>query len=322
MILARHAEALFWAGRQLERAEHVTRAVDVCNRNAMHHRQNRALAEWLLLVEALGLNQQFKEADLPMESPAIVGFLFADGSNAGSVVSSVSQLRENFRTVRDRVPVELWEEANRLYLSLHRNNAMQPLHTEPFELFSSVRRGCQAMTGVVAEAMPRDEGYAFFVIGRMVERAIMTCRMIRFGVLDEHDVFDASTLLRMVSSLQAYRRHEGYDDDSMSLAAFLLQAEEVPRSVLSCLRQADSRLEPLQARAPGIAPARRVSGRMRSLLEFGDVEGSLEHDAGTYVMEVEAELVQLGSAISGHAFNPGHSPVLHAQFVRPGSEPT
>ena len=36
MILARHAEALYWAGRQLERAETTTRALDVVGRNSMH----------------------------------------------------------------------------------------------------------------------------------------------------------------------------------------------------------------------------------------------------------------------------------------------
>ena len=320
MILARHAEALFWAGRQLERAEHVTRAVDVTSRNAMHHPQNRALAEWLLLLDALGLSKQFKDAGAPMQSRGVIEFLFAAPENPGSVVSAVHQLRENFRTVRDRVPVELWEEANRLHLSLSGVHAMAPLHVEPFELFSSVRRGCQAMTGVVAEAMPRDEGYAFFVIGRMVERSIMTCRMVRFGVLDEHHVFDASTLLRMVSSLQAYRRSEGYDDDPVSLAAFLLTAEAVPRSVLSCLQQADGRLESLLVQAPGIAPARPVAGRVRSMLEFGDVDGELESDPASYLLQIESELVQLGQVIASHAFYPGHAPLLHAQFVLPGSE--
>ena len=36
MILARHAEAVFWAGRHLERTEHTTRMLDIVTRDAMH----------------------------------------------------------------------------------------------------------------------------------------------------------------------------------------------------------------------------------------------------------------------------------------------
>ena len=73
-------------------------------------------------------------------------------------------------------------------------------------------------------------------------------------------------------------------------------------------------------RKPGIAPARQVSGRVRSMLEFGDVDGELESDAASYLLQIESELVQLGQVIASHAFYPGHAPLLHAQFVLPGSE--
>ncbi|MGI9622526.1 MAG: alpha-E domain-containing protein, partial [Acidimicrobiales bacterium] len=239
MILARHAEALFWAGRQLERAESTTRALDVVGRNAMHHRHPRARSEWRSLLDVFGLAAMFDA--LPhvrdVDQDTVAEFLFASPDNPGSVVASVAQLRENLRTVRDRVPVELWEEANRLHLQLHAQDALDPLQAAPFELFSSVRRGCQAMAGVAAEAMARDEGYSFVDMGRMLERSIITCRIIRFGLLGDSPDFDASTVLRLASSLQAYRRFAGYHDDPETLASFLLATEDLPRSVLACQRR-------------------------------------------------------------------------------------
>lgn len=381
MILARHAEALYWAGRLLERSEHATRALDVVVRNTMHYRMPRALAEWRLLLDVFALAYRYRDAggafgrDLDRER--VADFLFADADNPGSVVSSVRQLRENVRAVRDRVPVELWEATNRLHLDLAATDAVGLLQEGPYQLFSSVRRGCQAISGVVAEAMPRDDGFIFFDSGRMIERSITTCRVVQFGLIApardrggapgpdgfglafgdganaapgsggfapspspipgpgtdpaptpafdddaalEGAVFDHSILLRLVTSLQAYRRMIGYDEDPAALAEFLLRAEPVPRSVLYCLRRVGGHLDGLQAAAPGLAPARQICGRVRSLLEFGDVERSLADEPADYLMGIEAGVISLGDSIA-RAFNPVHAPDQHSQFVRPGTGP-
>lgn len=365
MILARHAEALYWAGRQLERSEHATRALDVVVRNTMHYRMPRALAEWKLLLDVFALSYRYRAGGGLLDRERVADFLFADADNPGSVVSSVRQLRENIRAVRDRVPVELWEEANRLHLDLAATDAVGLLQEGPYQLFSSVRRGCQAISGVVAEAMPRDDGFVFFDSGRMIERSITTCRVVQFGLVApardrdnalgpdgtgpaaatpadpagaaaapgdgasskgavfddaavEGAVFDHSILLRLVTSLQAYRRMVGYDEDPTALAAFLLRAEPVPRSVLSCLRRVGAHLDALQAAAPGLAPARQICGRVRSLLEFGDVERSLAEEPADYLTGIEAGAISLGDSIA-RAFNPVHAPDQHTQFVRPGA---
>ncbi len=343
MILVRHAEALYWAGRQLERSEHTTRALDVVARDTAHFGMPRGLDEWEtlldvfgladvaiggvdlsgyvweLLLDMLGLADGFRATGADIDRVPVADFLFADAANPGSVLSSVRQMRENVRAVRDRVPVELWEQVNRLHLDLDAVDTSQLLREGPYELFSSVRRSCEAIAGVVAEAMPRDEGYTFFDSGRMIERSILTCRVIRCGLLSPKRGFDPAVVLRLSSSLQAYRRMVGYDDSRSALAAFLLRAEPVPRSVLSCLRRVDRHLDALQAQAPVTAPARRACGRIRSLLEFGDMERSLSDDPAGYLLEVEAGVTDLGDTIAAHAFNPVGSFGLHAQFVRPGS---
>ncbi len=320
MILARHAEALFWAGRQLERAEHTARALDLVSRNAMHVPNHRARSEWRLLLESLGAEQEFSKRGRAPDSQPIARFLFDDPDNGGSVVSSVRLLRENVRTVRDRVPVELWEEVNRLHLELEAlSDPDSPPH-EAFETYSSVRRGCQTITGVVAEAMPRDEGYAFLVLGRMIERAITTCRLLRTTTTSPSTLFDVAAVARLASSLQAFRRAEGYSDDRLALAVFLLRSEDVPRSVLSCLRRAEERLEPLLGLAPGLGPARQICGRLRSMLEFGDLDGEFQAEFGRFVVDLEDDLATMADLVSTHAFKPAQSPALHVQYVRPGSQ--
>ena len=318
MILARHAEALFWSGRLLERSEHTTRMLDVATRDAMHFQPSDTQPEWQLLLRVVALDQAFTSNGGTPEAVSVPRFLVVDRTNSGSVARSVEQLRENIRTVRDRVPVELWEEANRLHLSLVEVDDVLP--DEPFELYSMIRRRCHALSGIVAEAMPRDEGFAFLVLGRMIERAIIVSRTVRFLVLGPAHTLDEGSILRTVSSLQAYRRRPRQGGDRYTLATFLLDADHVPRTVLSCLRRADGRLQRLRQGAPGLDPAAMVCGRVRSQLEFGPVEQELRQDHERLLLHIEYELNSFAAAIADYAFDPAQIPAMHAQFIRPGAD--
>lgn len=319
MILARHAEALFWAGRQLERTEHTTRVFDIASRASMHHRPGEAEHEWLRVLATLGLGTAFDETSIEPNAATVGEFVFSDPSNTGSVVAAAGQLRDNIRIVRDRVPVELWEESNRLHMLLGDPTEVAKLETQPFELFSEVRRSCQTLTGAIAETMPRDEGHSFLRVGRMIERTSMLCRLIRLAVLAEDASDDPAVVLRMTATLQGYRRHHGYNDHPITVAMFLLVARDSPRSVLSCLRQAEEVLAALADTAPGLQPARRLAGRLRSDLEFDPLELQLAQEGPDRMLKLEVDLAVLADTITLNAFDPAHSSVLTTQFVRPGT---
>lgn len=317
MILARHAEATFWAGRHLERAEHTTRMLDIATRDSMHFPASPIQPEWERLLDVMAATPAFLDAGLPADGTNVAQFLVIDRTNDGSVTSSVVQLRENIRTVRDRVPVELWEEANRLLLAI--NEVGEKLPAEPFELYSTIRRRCHALSGIVSEAMPRDEAFTFLVLGRMIERAIICTRTVRYLVLHPGHTLDEGAVLRTVASLQAYRRRSSQGGDAYSLAAFLLQADDVPRTVLSCLRRADGRIQRLiHGTSSGLAPAAMVCGRLRSHLEYTNAEQELRDDAAPLLDRIEGELTGLTSAIADYAFDPALIPDMQSQFVRPG----
>ena len=188
MILARHAEALLWTGRYLERAETTSRCLNYAANSITHLRADEARAEGELMVRTLGLQEEL-EAVGPLESqPQLVAFLLSDTDNPGSVVSAVIAVRENLRSVRDRIPIELWEEANGLYLRFpflgHANAAPAGLH----EVLLMVRRACLAISGILNEGMRRDEGHAFVVVGRMLERSIFTVGLLEASHSDARGV--------------------------------------------------------------------------------------------------------------------------------------
>jgi len=305
MILARHAEALFWAGRYLERAEGTARKLEVTTRAAMHLEPELAASAWQVLIEGLGLQKTFAASAIPLTERGVAGYLLTGDGNPGSIQRATSMLRENLRTARERVPVELWEESSRLYLRLSTIDVDAVLDGEPQELYGLIRQGCQAVSGVVAEAMTRDEGHAFLVMGRMIERSTLTVQLIEAAFRRGPDLFDADRLLRSTSTMQ--------------VALFLLQSRGVPRSVLSCMIRLTDRLDSI-GDADNIARPHQLVGRLRSRLEFQQVEEGMlstpEHTLNT----VRADLTSIGDSIVAHLFHSTDFPALTAQFVRPGRQ--
>ncbi len=318
MILARHAESLLWAGRFLERAEMTSRWLDVASRSAMHLAPGEAESQWRQLIEALALRADF--ADRPFDQTTVSAFLLTDQSHPGSVRSCGQALRDNLRVARDRVPVELWEAANRLHLQLSGLVLPENLDGAPTELFRAVREGCQAISGVIGQAMTRDEGYAFMVMGRSIERAVLTTQLLATSVRANPGAIDADRILRCCSALQAYRRINGHRNSQDAVLKCLLTTPNLPRSVLACLVETEQRLGSLNPNNPALGQPQRLTGRLRSMLEYGDWTDLGGSEAIEVLEELHAGLLGLAAAISSNILRPMGDPILHAQFVRPGTE--
>ena len=318
MILARHAEALLWTGRYLERAESTSRCLSYAADSITHLRSDEARAEGELLVRTLGLQEEL-EAVGPLESrPQLVAFLLSDTDNPGSVVSAVTAVRENLRRVRDRIPIEMWEEANGLYLRFpflgHANAAPSNLH----EVLLMVRRACQAISGILNEGMRRDEGHAFVVIGRMLERSIFTVGLLEASHADSHGVMDATRMLRLTSSLQAYHRQHGNAPDFDGVVRYLLRAPDLPRSVLSCLGRAEESLTGLGSTAKALDRPRRKAGLLRARLELGEVEEAMTSAPVPTLVDFATELAGLAADVHAGIVPPLAMATVHSQYVRPG----
>ena len=318
MILARHAEALLWAGRYLERAENTSRCLNYAANSITHLRSDEAQAEGELLVKTLGLQKELEAAG-PLESqPQLVAFLLSDADNPGSVVASVTAVRENLRSVRDRIPIELWEEANGLYLRFpflgHANAAPSGLH----EVLLMVRRACLAISGILNEGMRRDDGHAFVVVGRMLERSIFTVNLLEACHTDSRAVKDATRILRLTSSLQAYHRQHGNAPDFDSVVRYLLHAPDLPRSVVSCLGQAEECLRSLGSTASALDRPRRKAGLLRARLELGEVEEAMSAAPVPTLVDFAEELAELASDVEAGIVPPLAMAMVRSQYVRPG----
>jgi len=319
-MLARHAESLFWAGRYLERAEDTARLLDVTYHGSLQVAGDETRNAWAAVLDILQAHQEFDRHKRPPDETSVCEFLVLDRTNPGSIVSAIAAARENFRTVREHLPTEMWENVNRFHLDLQARNLSADLAGEPYVLYELVKVRCQTLGGVAAQSMPRDESYSFLRLGWMIERALITCRLlnVNYPTLG-HDHYDALLLtLRSASSLEAYRRSFQSSTNPTHVAAFLLQSPSFPRSVLFCLQRAEHSLGNIPSTGGARNRARRLLGRIRSELEFADVNELVGSGLCNALDELQSEICEVAEVVAGQYFRVGDEFSLHAQFVLPG----
>ncbi len=242
LMLARHAENLFWTGRYIERAEDTARILDVTYHGLLEAAPTEAARAWADVLAVLRLTADFDSLGSGYDAVSVSQFLVSDIDNPGSIVSSVARTRDNLRSVRELVTTELWESVNRFYLDLRARNLRADIEAEPYELYSFIKQRCQLLAGAAAETMPRDDGWRFLQVGWMLERAEMTCRLIdvRYGTEPPVGFHHWLGTLKSASALEAYRRAYRGSMDAADVLEFLLLSRRFPaqRAVLSAARRA------------------------------------------------------------------------------------
>jgi uncharacterized alpha-E superfamily protein len=340
-MLARLAENLFWAGRYVERAEDTARMVDVTYHTLLESPSGEVAASWAQLLEVLQLRQAY--GDRPLDPVEVVHFLVLDRNDPGSITTSIGAARENIRSVRELVSSELWEAINDLHLALGRRDLRRDLADQPFELFGHVRRACMTIYGTASETMPRDDGWRFMALGRMLERAEMTCRLIdvRFGQLeaqagpsqrlalvrsadpaaetpvdevprgaDRADFHAWIAVLKSASAFEAYRRRYRASMDPADVVEFLLLAPDLPRSVVFCLTSAQRLLQDLSGGRPSRA-VRRL-GRASASLQYRDVGELFEVGLHEFLAEAQDRINRVADDVAEEFFRHHPTGSMHA----------
>jgi uncharacterized alpha-E superfamily protein len=317
-MLARHAESLFWAGRQIERAEDTARMLDVTYHGLLEAMPWEAERSWNDLLKVLWLDRPFAELERTVRAATVSEFLVFDPDSPGAIVSAVGSARENARAARELISSELWEAINAFHLELRARNLRADVEARPHELYGFVKRSCQMISGVAAETMPRDDSWRFLQLGWMLERAEMTCRLldVRYSQL----VTAGATggfhhwlqTLKSASGNEAFRRRYRASMDPADVVEFLLLSRTFPRSVLFCLRAVENDLNRLEAGNQSLARPQRILGRTRSDLEFLDTRELLEGDLHVFLDQLLNGVRQVAAAVALQYFRASEEHDIHA----------
>ncbi len=314
-MLSRVANSLYWMSRHVERAENTARLVDVNLQLLLdiHNLNDRLMAEyWLPVVQSAGDEELFFRLHPRATGPAVTEFLVFDQANPNSIVSSIAQARENARTVRDQLTIEVWEELNRIYLLLHSPGAHDLWRQSPQDFFHEIKSSSLHLQGLTEATVVRNEGWHFVQGARYLERADMTSRLLDVrhaslpprGVppapaLPQGDAFGWSAVLRSCSAWDAYRARHGAEVQPTLVAEFLLLSDDFPRSVRFCIDQLDRALRGISGVAAGrfSNQAEKLCGRLLAELQFSTVADVVDDGLHAYIDRLQANLNDIGDAL-------------------------
>jgi uncharacterized alpha-E superfamily protein len=255
--------------RYIERAENTARLVNTYHFLLLDLPRGTRVG-WEILPVITGGYEQFSERYQRHEERNTVKFLLADNNNPASLINSVTTARENCRTSREVLPGPAWEQLNELYLYANaRINDALPRRGR-FDILTEIIHRCQQLTGLLAGTMTHDHAYDFIRIGRNLERADMTTRVVEMGALslkgaDESgglDVHVWTSMLKALNAYQMYRKDMQIGVHCADVVEFLLKSDYYPRSVAHCLDQVEECLGDLPRHKDTLAPVREVRRRV------------------------------------------------------------
>jgi uncharacterized alpha-E superfamily protein len=272
MLLSSVAEHLYWLARYIERAENTARIILVHN-NLMLDMPRRIAIGWDPLVYIMGSMEAFRERYGEASERNVVRFLVSDKANASCITCSLGQARENLRTIRAIVPRAAWETLNDLHEYAREQSSSGINRRGRYAYMKRVVDYCQLLVGKLSATMSHDTAYEFLRIGRFMERADMTSRVIDVRATnllprqhDELKPFDDiqwKSVLDLVMAYQMYRRKVHVGVRGREALRFLLQEEDFPRSIHFCLAGVDHCLR----RLPGSEAVLRVLGRAQRMAQ-------------------------------------------------------
>jgi uncharacterized alpha-E superfamily protein len=251
-VISRVADSCFWLGRYIERAEGSARVLQV-TRNLALDTGLSARQCWQPVVVVSGEEARFRErfgaeAD---DGEVVQHYLTWDDDDLSSIRRSVAAARENARSMREVVSLEVWEALNELHLWLGRPEARARWRDDRHGFYRQVMHACQLALGFVQGTMLHDDPYDFIVLGVMLERAGQTARIldVQYHALEKvaaHQVVETAVflaLLRACSGFEPFmKRNRGAAVTPLAVASFLVLDPDFPRSIRFTLATALARL--------------------------------------------------------------------------------
>lgn len=313
-MLSRVAERVYWQARYLERAENTARLLNVFSTLFLDLPPRTKLG-WHSLVEITGTDEAFDAKYKQALERNVIRFLLSD-SNSHSILDMLALSRENARTTREIMPVEAFEKINDLYFFAKENVVKGVARGTRHELLEEIISSCQQISGLMAGSMSRGEAYSFVRLGRSLERADMTTRIVDVGsgnllptlgrndgqseVNEPYENTLWMNILRSQSAYQMYRQNVKHRVNAEDVVKFLLQDEDFPRAVTHALIT----LTKVLGKLPNNMKVSRQVDKTLRIVRKGKIEQLLNEGLFLYIDELQLEIASIHHQIANTWFLP------------------
>ena len=305
-MLSRTADHLYWMARYTERAENMSRLLDVSHRMSLQL-PGADMGYWGAALGITGLEPVYTAKYGPITGANVLRFMAVDLDNSSSILSSLRSARENCHAVRGTVTSEVWETINTTWLEA-RDSVSGKLQvggpeSALVEYLEWVKFRSRLSRGVTVGTMLQDESFHFIRLGTFLERADNTARLldVKFDELapkegEGNEYYEWGALLRSVSAFEIYRKVYRDVITPRRVAELLILRDDMPRSLHSCLKEVHQILA-LVANARSDETRRRAGGAY-SRLQYGRIEDILELGLHRYLTEFLDDTADLGNRIA------------------------
>jgi len=307
MLLSSVAERVYWFARYVERIENTARIILVNNNLLLDMPRNSTLG-WAPIVSITGLADQFYEKYEDASERNVMRFLIMDADNQSCMMNSIAQARENLRTSRAIFPRAIWETLNDLhnYAKEHKGSVLT--RRGRYTFLRHVIDSCHLISGKLSASMSHDQIYEFIRLGRNLERADMTTRVIDVraeNLLPKHDEelkpFDDiqwKSVLDSLAGYQMYRRYVHVRVRGVEVLRFLVRDYNFPRAINHCLSQ----MEQCMRKLPLNEAPQYALVRTQRLVRNADLEKTIKYNLNNFINELQLSFIELHAELSSTYF--------------------
>jgi len=306
-VISRVADSCFWTTRYLERVDTMARLLGV-NAAFQLDAAGPEAGQWRPLVIVAGAEEDFVErlgADVIEDGDRVQEFLTWDREQPVSIYSSLRAARENARTIREVMSLEMWEQLNDLWLWINDRSTRKLYDRDADAFYDHLSKQAMLFHGIAYSTMLHEDPFVFMKLGRSVERVGQTARIldVKHHSLgdtpdDRESTDDAAAwlaILRSCSAFEPFFKRAANSLTGPNVLKFLLFEDSFPRSVAHNLARTGGLFSRLFVEDPHGRERRtwKVLQRFRSELSEMRIEDVLErgiHEVLTWVVETQAEL--------------------------------
>ncbi|MEY2558873.1 MAG: hypothetical protein QOE34_2298 [Verrucomicrobiota bacterium] len=298
--------------RYIERAENNARIADVNLQMLLdltNQKEGDSSQQWNPIISSLEEDELFASLYEKPDGKAVIDFVSLQKKNPNSILSCLTLARENARTTSEQISSEMWEQVNRLYLFAKSDTSKKLVRNSPYEFFKRVILGSHLFQGITDATMTHGEGWDFIRIGKLLERADCTSRIldVKYHILlpsgekvgGNVDTIQWMSVLKSCSALEAYRKIYVGQVAPWRVAEFVITHSAFPRSIRFSIDCFDAALHHISGSADTkyANEAERLSGRLRSDLDYITIGDIFKFGLHEYLESIQDRLAAISKAM-------------------------